>query len=88
MVRRGHVELAVARTLRDAERVHPAHEGLAAAALVLARALDTDAGLATAAVARELRATLTALTSTGSDEGDDGFAAVIASLSEVGDAAG
>lgn len=84
--RRGRVELAVARTLRATERVHAAHEGLAASALVLAKALDEDAGLATAAVARELRATLTALTEAGS--GDDGdVAGLLAALSApVGDA--
>lgn len=85
--RRGQVELATARTLRGIERVHAAHEGLAAAALVLARALDGDAGLATAAVARELRATLTALTA-GRSEGGDDFEAIVASLSApVGDGA-
>ena len=84
--RRGRVELAVARTLRDAEKLHAAHDGLAASALVLAKALDDDAGLATAAVARELRATLTALTEAGS--GDDGaeVAGLLAALSApVGD---
>jgi len=79
--RRGKVELAVARTLRGLEPVTGAHEGLAAAALVLAAKLDGDAGLATAAVARELRATLGALTASGRDEGDDGFAALVAGLS-------
>jgi len=79
--RRGKVELAVSRTLRDLEPVSKAHDGLAAAALVLAAKLDGDAGLATAAVARELRATLTALTDGGKDEGDDGFGALIAGLS-------
>lgn len=81
MSRRGPVELAVWHTLRDCEQVHAAHEGLAASALVLARALDGGAGLATAAVARELRATLTALTATGSDEDGDDFSAIVASLS-------
>lgn len=81
MARRGPVELAVARTLRGIDQLHAAHEGLAASALVLARTLDGDAGLATAAVARELRATLTALTTSGSDEGDDDFATIVASLS-------
>lgn len=78
--RRGKVELAVARTLRDCERVNPAHEGLVATAAVLAQALDDGAGLATAAVARELRATLTALTETSRGE-DDGFDALVAGLS-------
>lgn len=76
----------MSRTLRDTERVNPAHEGLSAAALVLAAKLDGDAGLATAAVARELRATLTALTAAGSDGGDD-FDGFLEQLSApVGDA--
>jgi hypothetical protein len=79
--RRGKVELAVAHTLDGLDPVNAAHEGLCASALVLAAKLDGDAGLATAAVARELRATLAALTDGGRDEGDDGFAAVIAGLS-------
>ena len=87
MARSGAVELAVKRTLRDAEQVHAAHDGLAAVAVVLARALDRDAGLATAAVARELRAVLTALTEAGSGGDDDGFDGLIARLSApVGDA--
>lgn len=69
------------RTLRGTDPVSPAHEGLAASALVLARTLDEGAGLATAAVARELRATLTALTAGGSDEGEGDFDAIVASLS-------
>jgi hypothetical protein len=52
----GAVEAAVLEELRAAgEHGRP---GLAAAALVLARHLDDGAGLTTAAVARELRATL------------------------------
>ena len=79
--RRGKVQLAVARTLDGLDPVSKAHEALAASALVLAAKLDSDAGLATAAVARELRATLAALTDGGRDEGDDGFAALVAGLS-------
>lgn len=45
------------------------------AALTLARALDEGAGLATAAVARELRATMTELAKgTVRDDGPDPFA--------------
>src|SRR5258708_4149404 len=43
MPRRGRVELATARTLRGMEQVHPAHEGLAASVLMLARLLDSVA---------------------------------------------
>ena len=43
----------------------PVGQALAATALVLARALNEGAGLSTAAVARELRATLDALTAGG-----------------------
>jgi hypothetical protein len=92
-VRSGKVELAVRRMLRDAEQVHPAHEGLAAAAVVLAHSLDGLAlgvtrGMATAAVARELRETLLALMDGGNGGGDDGFDALIARLSApVGDTA-
>lgn len=54
--------------------------GLAASAVTLARKLDTDAGLATAAVARELRATLEALMK-DEDGGSDEFADVMRQLS-------
>ena len=81
MSRRGPVELAVWRMLRSAEHMHAAHEGLAASALVLAAKLDADAGLATAAVARELRATLTALTEAGTTGDTDPFAELTALLS-------
>ena len=56
----GPVESAV---LADIEAIGPilATASLAASAVALARKLDEDAGLATAAVARELRATMTAL---------------------------
>ena len=46
----------------DALTLPPGSASLAASAVALARKLDGDAGLATAAVARELRATMTALT--------------------------
>jgi hypothetical protein len=48
----------------------------------LARSLDNDAGLATAAVARELRATLTKLAEGSErDEEPDPFEAEVAALS-------
>ena len=82
--RRGKVELAVTKTLRSVadDRTSPAHEGLAASALVLARTLDEGAGLATAAVARELRATLETLTRGSVDDGSaDATARLFAELS-------
>lgn len=63
---------------------------MAEAALTLAKTLDEGAGLATAAVARELRATLVKLAEgTGDDGGDDPFrefAAELAMPAQVGDA--
>ncbi len=50
-------------------------------ALTLARALDRGAGLATAAVARELRATLAALTPTEEPDGPDALDDLITRLS-------
>jgi hypothetical protein len=80
--RRGKVELAVLRTLRQVTPTSPAHDGLAASALMLARTLDEGAGLATAAVARELRATLETLTKGASDDGSaDATASLFAELS-------
>ena len=66
----GFVERAVSEQLAAT----PDHgkPGLAASALMLARQLDDGAGLATAAVARELRATLTDIART--DEEADGGA--------------
>jgi hypothetical protein len=59
---------------------------LMALALTLAETLDGGAGMATAAVARELRATLAALTPEAKVD-DDGFAALIEQLrAPVGDA--
>lgn len=78
---RGPVERDTYKTIRDLPRVNPAHDSLAATALVLAKALDDGAGLATAAVARELRATMGALTLTTEGGGqDDGFRAFVADL--------
>jgi hypothetical protein len=82
----GEVEAAVSKIVEDAPVLSLAHGGLAATAVVLARTLDEGAGLATAAVARELRATLEALTKDSRD--DDGIGALINALSTpVGHAA-
>jgi hypothetical protein len=56
---------------------------LAGIALTLAEALDAGAGLATAAVARELRATLEALTDDGSDEAEDVLAGLSAPVRDI-----
>jgi hypothetical protein len=66
---------------------------LAEAALTLARYLDDGAGLSTAAVARELRATMTELAKGGErDDGPDPIEELVRQLSapvsaEVGDPA-
>lgn len=73
------VEEDVRSTLSGAAEVTPAHRALVAVALTLARKLDEDAGMATAAVARELRLTLDAILG-GPDDDDDGFAAFVDGL--------
>lgn len=74
------VEAAVRETVADLPEEAPAHASLVALALTLARKLDEGAGLATAAVARELRSTLDVLTKTEGD-GDDELSDFVASLS-------
>jgi hypothetical protein len=66
------VEDAVRATLDDVPEVSVAHRALVATALTLARKLDDGAGMATAAVAKELRATLDAILKEASDD-DDGL---------------
>jgi hypothetical protein len=70
VTRRGKVELATARDLKAMARLHPAHDALSASALVLARALDEGAGLATAAVARQHAAIMTTLAEVSGDDND------------------
>jgi hypothetical protein len=74
------VEAAVRETVADLPPTSPAHAALVATALTLARKLDEGAGLATAAVARELRSTLDVLTKTEGDD-DDELAGFVNSLS-------
>lgn len=75
----GPMEKAVRATLKALE-VSPVSDARARLAIVLAISLDGDAGMATAAISRELRATLAELESR--DDGDtDGFAQLIAELS-------
>jgi hypothetical protein len=84
--RRGRVELATARSIREIGELPPGLGGLAEVAKTLARSLDDGAGLATAAVARELRATMLALTKTDGG-GDDGWDSLLTQLSTpLGDA--
>lgn len=65
------VERAVREQLADAPTNHPAHHALVATAITLARKLDEGAGMATAAVAKELRATLDAILARPDTEDDD-----------------
>lgn len=69
--RRGPVERKVRADVAALVTAHPAGEALAEVAFTLARALDEGAGLATAAVSRELRANLLELTRLAVDDGDD-----------------
>ena len=72
----GPVERAVRSDLRE----WGIKSGLSEAAIVLARTLDGDAGLAVAAVARELRATMETLRPVEEGSGDD-FDRFLADLS-------
>lgn len=70
---------AVRSVVDSAVPVSPAHAALVAIAIALAQKLDEGAGMATAAVAAELRATLTELLAKGED--DDEYAGFLAGLS-------
>lgn len=75
---------AVEGVLTAAAVVHPGHHALYAIAIALAQKLDEGAGMATAAVAAELRATLADLLV--KEEGDDDADAWLRDLSTpVGD---
>lgn len=77
---------AVRTTLARLE-VDPSTDARAALAITLAKVLDADAGMAVAAVSRELRATLSELEAATAGEPDDAFATLIAELSApLGDA--
>jgi hypothetical protein len=67
----GPVERKVRADLRALITAHPMGEALAAMSLNLAQALDAGAGLATAAVNRELRANLLELSRLAVDDNDD-----------------
>jgi hypothetical protein len=76
----GTCQAAVAGDLAGLASAGPVGASLAATALILAGTLDDGAGLATAAVARELRATLLALAGSGGGD-DDGTQGLLAELS-------
>jgi hypothetical protein len=67
----GPVERKVRADLRALITAHPMGESLAEMSLNLARVLDDGAGLAVAAVNRELRANLTELARLAVDDSDD-----------------
>src|SRR5690606_27091584 len=65
------VEAEVRAQLENAPEIHPAHRALVATAITLARKLDEGAGMATAAVSKELRATLDAILKAGEGAEDE-----------------
>jgi hypothetical protein len=67
----GPVERKVRADLRALITAHPMGEALSEMAITLARQLDDGAGLAIAAVNRELRANLLELSRLAVDDGDD-----------------
>lgn len=69
--RRGPVERKVRADIAALVTAHPMGEALTEMSYNLARVLDEGAGLATAAVNRELRANLTELSRLAVDDGDD-----------------
>lgn len=75
----GRNAAAVAATLAQLPTDDPRWSALSALAMTLAAQLDAGAGMATAAVSKELRATLDALTP--EDVPDDAFARFAADLS-------
>lgn len=75
----GANEAAVQRTLAGLPTDNPRWDALAALAVTLAMQLDAGAGMATAAVSKELRAVLDELTP--KDVPDDAFAKFAADLS-------
>ncbi len=81
----GPVETAVRGDVDALEVVGSVARSLAATAFNLARKLDTDAGMATAAVARELRETLKALAEAAGDDDESGLISELSAA--VGDAA-
>ena len=80
MSAQGPNEKAVRSTLKQLE-VNVSTDALARLAVTLAQTLDGDAGMATAAVSRELRATLTDLEGRHGGSDDDELTKFLAQLS-------
>lgn len=79
---KGPVERAVTQSIREIGELPQGLGGLAEVAKTLAKSLDEGAGLATAAVARELRATLVKLAEGSErDDGPDPLDELVAKLS-------
>lgn len=87
--RRGPVERRVRADIAALVTAHPMGEALAEMSYALARTLDEGAGLATAAVNRELRNNLIELSRLAVDDGDtlaDELSAPVRHLEEPGQA--
>lgn len=82
----GPVEKQTKRDIEALVSSHPMGEALAAGALSLARVLDRGAGMATAAVSREWRATLIELAKYEQGSVDDDDGAPDLSATALGDA--
>jgi hypothetical protein len=80
MAAQGPNEKAVRATLRQLE-VSVVDDALGRLAVTLAKALDADAGMATAAISRELRATLSELEGRYGGTDDDELTRLLADLS-------
>lgn len=80
MAAQGPNEKAVRATLRQLE-VSVADDALGRLAVTLAKALDANAGMATAAISRELRATLAELEGRYGGTDDDELGTLLAELS-------
>jgi hypothetical protein len=80
MATQGPNEKAVRTTLRQLE-ISVVDDARGRLAVTLAKALDGDAGMATAAISRELRATLSELEGRGNGDTDDDLTKFLAELS-------
>ena len=80
MAAQGPNEKAVRATLRQLE-ISVVDDARGRLAVTLAKALDADAGMATAAISRELRATLSELEGRGHGDTDDELGRILAELS-------
>ena len=80
MATQGPNEKAVRSTLRQLE-ISVADDARGRLAVTLAKALDGDAGMATAAISRELRATLSELEGRGNGDTNDDLSKFLADLS-------